>query len=270
MASYDQRHGSCEMHSTDSITASGEPACTQPANAVTARGVGRRFGRTWALAHIDIEIKQGESVLLVGHNGSGKTTLLRLLCGLLRPSTGDLRLFGSAPQQQPFEVRPRLTLVSHRTYLYEQLTALEHVRLWMGLAMDSTYHSTPAEAQERRAKELLETVGLEQRAADPAVQFSAGMRKRLSLLRTQIEDPDLILLDEPFSALDPAGQDMVTDWLAQLRARGKTLIVASHALEQASKLCAKAIVLHTGQIVWRGAAADVTAGLLTHATKSNS
>ena len=152
-----------------------------------------------------------------------------------------------------------MTLVSHRTYLYEQLSALEHVALWSNLAGRGT----------QGGLDLLRAVGLQDRSSDPVATFSAGMRKRLSLLRTRIENPDLILLDEPFSALDPAGQEMIAHWLEELSLAGKTLVMASHALAKARPLCQRAIVLQQGQITWRGPSSAVTADLLLPVSPTN-
>ena len=112
-------------------TAAGPPAPDAPA--VRTRGLGRRFGRHWALAHVDLEVASGEVLLLAGPNGSGKTTLLRLIAGLSSPSTGDLRIFGLDPEEHRLGNRHHLTLVSHESYLYDRLTAIETLGVWSRL-----------------------------------------------------------------------------------------------------------------------------------------
>ena len=218
---------------------------------VSAQRLGRRFGTQWAVAHLSFEIAAGEVVLIAGANGSGKTTLLRLICGLLSPSIGELAVFGSDPRSDRLEVRSQLTLVSHHDYLYDQLTASETLQLWNRLS--------PAPLPASDLEGLLELVDLERRAQEPVAGFSAGMRKRLSLLRVSIEDPDLVLLDEPFSALDPRGQSMIETWMTRLLDRGKTVLMASHAIERARPLADRAMLLRSGQIAWFGRAESLGA-----------
>jgi heme exporter protein A len=219
--------------------------------AIRTRRLGRRFGRSWALAHCDLEVAAGESLLVAGANGSGKTTLLRLLAGLLRPTEGSIEIFDLDPRARRLASRRRLALVSHHSFLYDRLTAIESLRLWArirGAARDDAALGA-----------LLDEVGLAERGASLVETFSAGMRKRLSLARARLVQPDLVLLDEPFAALDVAGQRLVERWVAEDIARGVTVVLASHQLEQAAELCRRAVVLRRGQIEWEGAAAGAPA-----------
>jgi len=220
--------------------------------AVAAIGLGRRFGRHWAVAHCDLEIPSGQTLLIAGPNGSGKSTFLRLCSGLLKPNRGEIRIFNMNPQTERIETRRRLSLVGHDSYLYNQLTALETLKVWAGLSgsgLDRT-----------ELVRLLEEVDLAEWADTLVVGFSAGMKKRLTLLRTKIEQPDLILLDEPFSALDPSGQELVKQWIRSFQQLGKTVVIASHNLPRVTPLCHRAIYLKKGQIVWSGAPADLSSG----------
>lgn len=228
---------------------------TSDPSAFELDGIGKRFGRHWAVAHVDLSLNQGEALLLIGANGSGKTTLLRMIAGLLRPNAGSMRVLDLDGQRARPQIRESLSLVSHRTYLYESLTALEHVRLWRRLSRRQV-------ASSASDLELLHRVGLERRADDRAATFSAGMRKRLTLLRAHIEAPNLLLLDEPFAALDPAGQQWMTNWLTEFTNSGRTLVLASHALERARAICTAAVVMRHGQIVWRGPAEKARPELL--------
>ncbi len=220
-----------------------------PPAAVRARGLGKRFGRHWAVAHIDLEIAAGDSVVVAGSNGSGKTTLLRLVSGLLSPSEGELFVDGLDVATETLEVRRRLSLVSHRTYLYERLTALESLRMWARLS------NHPHD--ETRLVALLEEVDLVDRRHSTVDTFSAGMRKRLALARSRIEAPSILLLDEPFAALDVPGQALVEAWVEKGRDRGQTVVVASHNLERAAQLCRTAILMRAGQQIWNGPAAEL-------------
>jgi len=212
--------------------------------AVSASGLGRRFGRRWAVAHVDLEIAAGEVVLLAGPNGSGKTTLLRLLGGLWKPSRGTLRVFGLDPGRERLSCRRLLCFASHENYLYPPLTALETLRVWARLLGRA--------APDDELVELLASVELAERRDHRVGGFSAGMRKRLTLLRTRLEDPRLILLDEPLATLDAAGRRMVERWIAEFRDQGRTVVMASHALERMGALCDRAIELRTGQVIWGG------------------
>ena len=205
---------------------------------------GRRFGRDWALAHVDLEVAPGETMVLAGANGSGKTTLLRLAAGLYRPSRGSVEIFGLHPQRERLESRRALSMVSHQAYLYDRLTALETLRVWARLL------GRPA--TDADLVELLASVGLDRRPRLQVAGFSAGMRKRLTLLRTRLEEPRLLLLDEPFSALDVEGKRQVEEWIHDARQAGAAVVMASHAVRRVSRLCDRAVLLERGQIVWRG------------------
>ncbi len=228
-----------------------DPSLETPA--IRARGLGRRFGRDWALAHVDLDLAPGETLLLAGANGSGKTTLLRLAAGLYRPSRGTISIFGHDPRREPLACRRLLSMVSHHSYLYDRLTALETLRVWARLL------GRPA--ADTDLVPLLESVDLHRRPRLQVAGFSAGMRKRLTLLRTRLERPRLLLLDEPFSALDAAGKRQVEAWIGAACAAGNAVVMASHAVRRAARLCERGLLLERGQIAWAGPAAELPARL---------
>jgi heme ABC exporter ATP-binding subunit CcmA len=203
------------------------------------------------LAHFDARISPGEVVLVAGHNGSGKTTFLRMVAGLYRPTSGELRVFGLDPSRDRLATRRRLSLVSHDAYLYDRLTAAETLRLWARLVGRPL---TPEEVLEH-----LRQVSLEGAERETVGGFSAGMRKRLALARLRIEEPDLVLLDEPFSALDQEGKRLVEGWVREARQRGSTVLLASHDIERACALADRALWLRSGQLYWSGAAGELPA-----------
>ena len=209
--------------------------------AVAVSDLSRRFGRRWAYARVDLEVQPGERLLIVGANGSGKTTLLRTLATLLPPSEGTLRLFGLDPSRDLMAVRRRLALVSHKPGLYEDLSARDNLRFL-------------AELTGRRADvtALLRAVGLEDRPESVAT-YSAGMRKRAALAGLLLQQPELVLLDEPFAALDPSGMDQLGEVVAGLDA---AVVIVSHQIEQAAALCHRALLLDQGQVRWEGPAAQ--------------
>jgi heme exporter protein A len=223
------------------------PTAARPA--IRAERLGKRFGRLWALSHLDLEVEPGETLLLAGANGSGKTTLLRLIAGLHRPTRGSISVFGHDTVGERLASRRQLAVVSHHSYLYDRLTALETVRIWtrlLGLRADGS-----------ELLERLREVGLAERADVPVGGFSAGMRKRLSLLQTRLKAPRLVLFDEPFSALDRQGQRLVEDWIEQFHSAGVTVVLASHDLDRAAAICDRAVLLRAGQQIWSGVAHEV-------------
>lgn len=215
--------------------------------------LGRRFGRHWALARVDVEVRGGEIVLLAGANGSGKTTLLRLIAGLIPPSRGRVAICGLDPAKTPLACRRLLSMVSHQAYLYPRLTALETARTWARL-LDRP-------STERALRPLLEEVGLDERRDSVVEGFSAGMKKRLAFLRIRLEAPRLVLLDEPFSALDASGRKMVEGWLRGFKQENTGVVIASHALGRAARIADRAILLEKGQIRWQGDPDEVVARL---------
>jgi heme exporter protein A len=225
------------------------PDISPPAALLEARGLGRRFGTRWALAHLDLTVERGEVLFIAGSNGAGKTTFLRLVAGLARPTTGEVRLAGLEPSRDRMACRSLVSLVSHDAFLYDRLTAAETVRLWARLL------GRRLGAPEALA--LLDSVGLAESADSTVGGFSAGMRKRLALARLSIEEPELVLLDEPFAALDEAGKRWIERWIADAPGRGLTVLLASHDLERASALAGAAVWLRRGQLYWTGAAGDL-------------
>lgn len=228
---------------------------------IHARGLGIRFGAQWALAHVDLDVASGDRLLLAGANGSGKTTLLRLIAGLRQPTAGDLHVDGRRPTRERLGARSVLALVSHHDYLYDRLTAMETLRLWKSLSRSTRQTSRQRSdgSSETRLDDLLAEVGLSAAADRPVGGFSAGMRKRLILARSRMENPRLLLLDEPFASLDPDGQSLVERWIGRFVDGGGTLIVASHAIERASRLCNRAVLLEQGQVAWQGDASGLEA-----------
>lgn len=207
---------------------------------IETRELSRRFGRRWALARVDLEVREGERLLVVGANGSGKTTLLRVLATLLSPSRGSMRLFGHDAVAEPMAARARIGLVTHTPGLYEDLSGLDN------LAVQASLTGRPIPA------DLLERVGLDPRP-DAVRHYSAGMRKRLSFALMLHKQPDLVLLDEPFAQLDPAGMDQVADLIRGLPG---TVVVASHQVRRAGALCDRALLLDHGLPRWLGPASE--------------
>jgi len=217
--------------------------------AVEAKGLGRRFGRRWALAEVSFLVPAGARVMVTGRNGSGKSTLLRVLATASRVDRGTAIVAGHDIKRQRADVRRRVALLGHHSYLYEALSARDN------LMVAARFLGSRAD----RVEALLERVGLAGRADDPVSVFSAGMRKRLSLARALLQDADVLLLDEPYGELDPAGFALLDRVLDEQRSRDTTVLLATHLLEHGRELCDQALALDEGRLVWSGPAADLPA-----------
>jgi heme exporter protein A len=209
---------------------------------IDAEDVRKSFGRSLVLRDVTVRVGAGEAVALFGPNGAGKSTLLRLCATLYEPTGGVLKLFGSGARDA--SVRGRIGLLSHQSFLYPDLSARENLVFYARM-----YGAT---SPEHTADEWLDRVGLADSAARPVRVFSRGMEQRLALARTLLHGPDLLLLDEPWSALDAAGADLLTALLRSLRGRGTTLVVATHDFERGLAVADRAIILHGGCIAWEG------------------
>lgn len=216
------------------------------APAIEASALCRRYGRRWALVDVSFAVPQGAAVMLTGRNGSGKSTLLRVLATALRPDRGTARVAGHDVLAAPAAVRARTALLSHQSFLYEALSALENLQVaarFLGLG-----------AARGDLLPRLAEVGLAERADDPVLTFSAGMRRRLALARTLLQDASVVLLDEPYGQLDPPGFRLVDDLVDRLRARGAAVVLATHLLERSAERCELALALEAGRLAWQGPA----------------
>ncbi len=224
-------------------------ASTASAPAVEASGVSRRYGRRWALLDVSLRVARGTVVMLTGRNGSGKSTLLRVLATAIRADRGRAAIAGFDVVDQRDEARRQVALLSHHMHHYEALTALEN------LQVSARFLGLPAGREALLG--TLEEVALAERADDEVMTFSAGMRKRLALARTLLQQSAVVLLDEPYGALDPPGFRLVDGILARLRAQNRTVLMATHLVERGSRHCDLGVVLEQGRLVWSGAALDL-------------
>ena len=208
--------------------------------AVRADGLVRRLGGTPVIAGIDLVVTAGEAVALLGPNGAGKTTLLRLLALLLRPSAGRLAIFGVDAAAAPPALRRRIGYVGHESLCYADLTAAEN------LAFYARLFEVPDAA--RRIAELLAWAGLEGAARRPVRFYSRGMGQRLALARALLHGPPLLLLDEPYSGLDPQAADALGERLRALRDAGHAIVFTTHELDRAVPLATRFAILDRGRI----------------------
>lgn len=221
-----------------------------------AAGITRRFGAFTALDGVDLDVTRGEAVAIFGPNGAGKTTLLRILARALRPSAGSVR-FEGVDERDDLAVRARIGLLSHHTFLYDDLTARDN------LAFFARLHGVPS--PESRADALLAEVGLDRRGDDPVRAFSRGMQQRLALARALVHEPELLLLDEPFSGLDPHAGARLRGTLEAVRAAGRALILTTHDVGEGLDLTDRFVFLARGRITLAGASAGTDRAALVDA-----
>jgi len=220
---------------------------------IRVENVGRRYGRRWALADVNFEAREGSVIMVAGRNGSGKSTLFRVLATAIRPDRGRALVGGFNVVREREDVRKITALLSHYSYLYESLTARENLRVvaeHLGVGRPAVNNGLMA---------ILERVNLAQRADDTVSTFSAGMRKRLSFARVLLQQPRVVMLDEPYGQLDPEGFVLVDEVVRELKAKGTTILMATHQLERGASLADDAVLLDAGRVIWSGSARDVLA-----------
>ncbi len=216
----------------------GAPDSRPPA--VVTRDLARLFAGSPALAGVSLRIDGGRTVALLGPNGAGKTTLLRLLATAIRPSYGRAEVDGLDVDREADLVRGRVAYLSHATGLYDDLTARENLRF--AAAMLGTPDAT------QRVERALSDVGLADRAGDRVGEFSAGMRKRVALARILLGNASVVLLDEPYAALDADGLALVDQLLDAWREVGVTVLVASHAVDRLERFLDGRVILERGLV----------------------
>ncbi|MCM2254775.1 MAG: heme ABC exporter ATP-binding protein CcmA [Vicinamibacteria bacterium] len=217
--------------------------------ALDVQGLARRYGGRWALSGVSFSLEAGQALALVGRNGSGKSTLLRLLAAALRVHAGEARVCGADLRRDADTVRRRTALLSHAAYTWEALSARENLVF--------TSRLLGQDRPRERAAQRLEQVGLAARGDDPVSSFSAGMRKRLALARTLLQEAPLVMLDEPYGALDPPGFRLIDGIIRAVRVEGRSVVMATHQVERAAALCDRGLVLEQGRVAWQGPAAEL-------------
>ncbi len=209
--------------------------------ALEASGLARSFGVVRALRGVDFALARGGALAVFGPNGAGKSTLLRILAGLLRADRGEVRLDGRPFRREDAAQRRRIGLISHASLLYDGLTARENLEFYGRL-----YGLLDVRQAARTA---LESVALSHRADSPAGTMSRGMLQRLAIARALLHDPDLVLLDEPFTGLDQAAAAALRAQLMRLRAEGRTVVLVTHNLDEGLELATHVAIQVAGTFV---------------------
>ena len=221
--------------------------------AVVVESAEKWFGLNPALANVSLRVQRGEFVVMLGRNGAGKSTLLGVMARLVKPNRGRVRICGVDVARDPERGRERIGLVAHQTFLYPGLTARENLRLHARL------HGLEG-AGERVAAALAEA-GLDLSADRPVRGFSRGMQQRLAIARATLHGPELMLLDEPFTGLDMEAAELLSERLRQWAAAGRTVVMATHNLEQGLEGVDRWVLLDRGRIVTEWTGGSTTVGI---------
>ena len=211
---------------------------------IQAQNLSKLYGDSPALQNVSLDVAEGEFLALLGRNGAGKTTLLKLLALLTRPSFGSLSIAGVDQSGDWNTARRRMGLLGHNTFLYDDLTAEENLLFYANLyGVPDASHT---------CRETLETVGLASFGKELVRNFSRGMRQRLTIGRLFLHNPDLLLLDEPFTGLDDRATALLEDLLRAAHRQGKTIVLCTHQLELALKLAHRLLILERGKVAYLG------------------
>jgi lipooligosaccharide transport system ATP-binding protein len=213
---------------------------------IHARGLVKRFGEFVAVNGIDVDVHPGESFGFLGPNGAGKSSTMRMVGCVSPPSGGTLRILGLDPVHDGPQIRARLGVCPQQDSLDPELTATENLTVYAG------YFGIPKTVARARAAELLDFVQLTDRARDKVEPLSGGMKRRLTIARALVNEPDMVLLDEPTTGLDPQARHLVWERLFRLKQRGVTLVLTTHYMDEAEQLCDRLVVMDKGRIVAEG------------------
>jgi len=218
---------------------------------IEARSLHKRFHDVVAVESIDFDVVPGRCYGLVGPNGAGKTTTMKMVYCIVTPTSGELTVFGMDVRQSPREIKARLGVVPQDNNLDPDLTVCQN------LLTHASYFGLPREVANRRSDELLAFMHLSDRARARVPDISGGMRRRLVLARSLMNDPELLILDEPTTGLDPQVRHLIWDRLLELKERGITLLITTHYMDEAQKLCDEVLIMDEARAVDVGSPAQL-------------
>ena len=213
-------------------------------------GLVKNYSMNAVLRGVNLHVRQGEFVTLVGPNGAGKSTLMRIVATLLAPTAGTVKIGGWQLPQHNHRIRRYIGLVSHQTLLYDDLTAVENLHFFARLYQ--------LKDGEKRVAEALKRVGLAARQRDPVRTFSRGMVQRLTIARATLHEPDVLLLDEPYTGLDQDAAQLLDDLLRRESSHGRTILMITHDLVHGLDLCDRIAILNRGKIMCDVQSQDVS------------
>ncbi|WP_208025953.1 ABC transporter ATP-binding protein [Amycolatopsis acidicola] len=220
---------------------------------VQAKALTKRFGEFEAVRGIDVEVRRGEAFGFLGPNGAGKSSTMRMIACVSPRTDGELKVLGMDPATRGPQIRARLGVVPQQDNLDNELTVRQNLQVY------GRYFGLSRAEVKRKAVELLEFAQLSDRAEAEVEPLSGGMKRRLTIARSLVNEPELLLLDEPTTGLDPQARHLLWDRLFRLKAQGVTLIVTTHYMDEAEQLCDRLVVMDHGRIVAEGSPAELIA-----------
>jgi lipooligosaccharide transport system ATP-binding protein len=218
---------------------------------VEARGISKKFGERFAVDNLDLDIPAHVCFGLLGPNGAGKTTTLRMIYGVTRATSGAIRVFGMDIGQHMREVRSRLGVTLQQNVLIEALTPKENLLVF------GRYHLLREPELSRRVEELIDFLELRSHAHVPVRQLSGGFQRRLAIALSLVNGPELLILDEPTTGLDPAVRLALWSRIRELRAAGTTVLITTHYMDEAQRLCDRVAIVSAGKVIASGAPAEL-------------
>jgi lipooligosaccharide transport system ATP-binding protein len=233
-----------------------EPAKAAAAGAepvIDVEGLEKRYGDVHAVRGVTFSIRRGTCVGLLGPNGAGKTTTMRMILALVHPTGGRLRLFGQPPEALGRAMRQRVGVVPQEDNLDPDLSVRQNLEVY------GTYFGIPAADVAARVPRLLEFMQLGERSDAKVMQLSGGMKRRLIIARALIADPELVILDEPTTGLDPQARVLIWRRLLDLKREGKTLLLTTHYMDEAQRLCDRIIIIDHGKVLDEGSPQELIA-----------
>jgi lipooligosaccharide transport system ATP-binding protein len=225
---------------------------------IEARDLVKKYGKLAAVDGVSFTVHRGESFGLLGPNGAGKTTIIRMLYGFSPMSAGDLSLFGLDIMKQSREIKAKIGVCQQENSLDPDLTVRQNLEVF------ARYFDVPQKEARGRTESLLRFIAMEHRKGEKVTSLSGGLMRRLVLARALINDPDLIILDEPTTGLDPQSRHQVWERLEQLKARGLTILLTTHYMEEAARLCDRIVIIDHGKVLVEGKPAEL---IRTHVGK---
>ena len=223
--------------------------------AIQVQGLTRLFGSLIAVDGIDLNIKKGELFALLGTNGAGKTTTIKMLCCLLKPTSGSASVMGYDINHEQYKIKEIIGVSPQETTISEHLNAWEHLQLI------GKIHGVSSAEIRKRSELLLETMGLIDRAKDQVRKYSGGMMRRLSIIMALIHEPDVVFLDEPTLGLDPQARHAIWEYIEQYKEK-KTILLTTHYLDEADHLSDRIAIMDEGKIVTEGTSTELKTNML--------
>ena len=213
--------------------------------AIQTVGISKKFGQLIAVDSIDLLVKEGELFSLLGPNGAGKTTTIKMLCCLLKPSSGTATIMGHDIQKDPIVVKSIIDVSPQETAI------AEHLNAWENLSLIGRIHGFEKAEVKKRSEQLLEMMGLTKRAKDRVKKYSGGMKRRLSIAMALVSNPQVLFLDEPTLGLDPQSRRAIWEYIAEFKGK-KTIVLTTHYLEEADALADRIAIIDEGKIIALG------------------